>query len=145
MATQISLLPGIFKRPLQTSPNSPENTQAAFKMWRNDKWTFWFRYYKSNQKVFVSMCTCVCLQVWRVPLLTLIRVFLIPFWPPPSLIHWSRKRRGNGYWFFRFIILSLDDFSLATGIAQTEYLACVDFFSASWLLLRYNKCLLALF
>lgn len=31
MATQISLFPGILRRPLQTSPNSPENTRSGWK------------------------------------------------------------------------------------------------------------------
>lgn len=57
------------------------------------------------------VCVFVCVQVRRGPLQTLIRVFnpSLPSSPQPP----EQRVGGNGYWFFLFIILSLDDFSLA--------------------------------
>lgn len=101
------------------------------KMWNNDTQPLW--YYSAGTinpiEKGVGEGLCLCLCVCRLE-----RVHfkhwsgsLIPHCPSFSR-PLEQRERGNGYWFLLFIILSLDDFSLATGIARTTYLASPGFF-----------------
>lgn len=114
------------------------------KMWNNDTqapWCYSTGTINPTEKgVGEGLCLCVCrlegvhFKHWSGSLIP-----HCPSFPHPL----EQRERGNGYWFLLFIILSLDDISLATGIARTTYLASPEFFFHSLTSLEADQMLLA--